>query len=107
MALARELSPLFEGASVTASWGLYAAGLLVAGLSSGRARLARWGTATLLLGVGKLFLVDLAAVGTGPRVLLFLGFGALFLILSYYTHSLWWPERQDHTRVAGDRESLV
>jgi hypothetical protein len=104
----RELSSPFGDASVTASWGLYAAGLLVAGLLSGRVRLARWGTATLLLVVGKLFLVDLAAVGAGPRVLLFLGFGALFLILSYYTRSLWRSERQeDHARVPGDREGLA
>jgi uncharacterized membrane protein len=34
--------------------------------------------------VGKLFLVDLAAVETVWRILLFAGFGGLFLLISYY-----------------------
>jgi len=81
----RVLEPAFGDAAVTASWGLYAAGLLVAGLLlGGRRLLVRLGTATLLLVVCKLFVVDLTAVGLGTRVLLFLGLGVLFLALGYY-----------------------
>ena len=44
---------------------------------------------TLLIVVGKLFLVDLVELETIWRILLFLGFGGLFLILSYYFRVLW------------------
>ncbi|MBK5226731.1 MAG: hypothetical protein JJD96_09295 [Thermoleophilia bacterium] len=36
-------------------------------------------------------LVDLAMVKAIWRVLLFIGFGALFLVLSYFFQSLWKP----------------
>ena len=98
----RELSVLPGGdAWVTVTWGLYAAGLLVAGLRLDHASLVRGGMATLFLVVGKLFLVDLTEVGAIWRVLLFLGFGGLFLALSYYLRSLWRPdsgERRDRHR---------
>lgn len=88
----RELSVLSGGdAFVTISWGAYAAGLLVWGLRKDRAGFIRVGLMTLFLVVGKLFLVDLAEVGAIWRVLLFLGFGGLFLALSYYLRSLWRP----------------
>ncbi len=88
----RELSVLPGGdAYVTIAWGLYAVGLFVVGLRLDRVALVRGGMATLFLVVGKLFLVDLAQVGTVWRVLLFLGFGGLFLALSYYLRSLWRP----------------
>ena len=89
----RELSILPGGdALVTISWGAYAAGLLVWGLRHDRAGLIRGGLATLFLIVGKLFIVDLAEVEALWRVLLFLGFGGLFLALSYYLRSLWRPD---------------
>jgi uncharacterized membrane protein len=44
---------------------------------------------TLLLVVAKLFLIDLAELETIWRVLLFMGFGAVFLVLSYYFQKLW------------------
>lgn len=88
----RELSTLPGGeAYVTIAWGLYAVGLLVAGLRLDRASPVRGGMATLFLVVGKLFLVDLAEVEAFWRVLLFLGFGVLFLSLSYYLRALWHP----------------
>ncbi len=88
----RELSVLPGGdAFVTISWGVYAAGLLVWGLRQDRVELIRGGLSTLFLVVGKLFLVDLAEVEAIWRVLLFLGFGGLFLALSYYLRSLWRP----------------
>ena len=44
------------------------------------------------LAVGKLFLVDLIDVEAIWRVLLFLGFGGLFLALSYYLRFLGHPK---------------
>ena len=88
----RELSPLPGGeAYVTVAWGIYAVGLLVAGLRLDRVAPVRGGMATLFLVAGKLFLVDLAEVEALWRVLLFVGFGVLFLTLSYYLQALWRP----------------
>ncbi len=93
----RELSMLPGGDGwVTVAWGLYAVGLLIAGLRLDYASLARGGMVTLFVVVGKLFLVDLAEVEAIWRVLLFLGFGGLFLILSYYLRSLWQPKAGTH-----------
>ena len=92
--LSRELSmPPAGEAYVTLAWGAYAVALLVAGLRLDRVPIFRCGMITLFLLVGKLFLVDLASIEALWRVLLFLGFGALFLALSFYTRSLWRPNR--------------
>lgn len=61
--------------------------LLIAGLRL-IYRLVRGAVATLLLVLGKLFLMDLAEVDVVWSVPLFLGFGGLFLALSYYLRSL-------------------
>ena len=74
---------------VIVAWGLYAAMLLLAAFPVRIPRLVRGAVATLLLVVGKLFLVDLAGVDAVWRVPLFLGFGGLFLALSYYLRSVW------------------
>ncbi|MDQ4127635.1 MAG: DUF2339 domain-containing protein [Actinomycetota bacterium] len=88
----QELAPLPNGAAYTTiAWGLYAAGLLVAGLRLDGPFLMRTGMGTLFLVVGKLFLVDLAGVEAVWRILLFMGFGGLFLVLSYYLPHLWKP----------------
>ena len=88
----QELSSLPNGdAYTTITWGLYAAGLLVAGLRTDGSPLIRAGMGTLFVVVGKLFLVDLAGVEAVWRILLFLGFGGLFLVLSYYLQHLWRP----------------
>jgi len=74
---------------VSLAWGAYGVALLVLGL---RRRLAPLRTAafvTLGMLVGKLFLVDLRAVDPFWRIVLFLGFGGLFLALAYYFRSLW------------------
>ena len=74
---------------VIVAWGLYAAMLLLAAFRVRIPRLVRGAVATLLIVVGKPFLVDLAEVDVVWRVPLFLGFGGLFLALSYYLRSLW------------------
>jgi uncharacterized membrane protein len=48
----------------------------------------------LLVVVGKLFLLDLTKLEAIWRVLLFLGFGGVFLILSYYFRALWKSDYQ-------------
>ncbi|UCG88478.1 MAG: DUF2339 domain-containing protein, partial [Gemmatimonadota bacterium] len=81
----RELSALPAGqALVTASFGVYGLALLVAS-----AKTRKVGLATLLIAVGKLFLVDLDRVDPFLRILLFLGFGGLFLAISYYYRDRW------------------
>jgi uncharacterized membrane protein len=86
----RELSVLPDGdAYVTVAWGLYTVALLVAGLHLARSRLVIVGMGTLLLVVAKLLLVDLINLDAVWRILLFLGFGGVFLGLSYYLQALW------------------
>jgi uncharacterized membrane protein len=76
----RELAALPSGqAIVTACFGVYGLLLLAASVKTRKA-----GLATLLVAVAKLFLVDLDRVDPFLRILLFLGFGALFLTISYY-----------------------
>lgn len=86
----RELASLPNGQGyVTIAWGIYAIILLILGLRINYGGLQTVAMATLLLIVGKLFLVDLAELETIWRILLFLGFGGLFLLLSYYFRALW------------------
>ena len=88
----RELSMLPAGdAYVSVAWGVFGAGMLVFGLRRDHTYLIRGGIATLFLLVAKLFLWDLAWVEAIWRVLLFMGFGGLFLVLSYYLRLLWHP----------------
>lgn len=82
----RELHALPNGnAFVTIAWGALACALLLAGIRLDRnAPLLYMGAGTLVLLVGKLFLVDLVGLEAIWRVLIFLGIGGLFLALSYY-----------------------
>ncbi|HMA35807.1 MAG TPA: DUF2339 domain-containing protein, partial [Chloroflexia bacterium] len=72
---------------VTVVWGIYALLLFLIGLRGNQRIPLYAGAGTLLLVVGKLIVVDLAAVDQSWRILLFLGFGGLFLGLSYYMQS--------------------
>ncbi len=88
--LAHELLPLENGQGlVSIAWGLYGAILLIAGLRRNLHALRLVGLGTLMLVVAKLFMVDLARLETIWRVLLFVGFGGVFLALSYYFPKLW------------------
>lgn len=75
-------------ALVTIIWGVYGAALLVAGLRRTIRPMRTVGLVTLLVVVAKLFMVDLATVRAIWRVLLFIGFGGVFLALSYWFMSL-------------------
>ena len=88
--LLKELSAVDGGQGyVTIAWGLYAIILLLIGLRQNLNQLVMVAMGTLLLVVGKLFVVDLAEVESIWRILLFLGFGGIFLVLSYYFQNLW------------------
>lgn len=89
---ARELSGLENGQGlVTVAWGAWALVLLVMGLRRDDAGLRTAGRLTLFVVVAKLFLVDLREVETLWRIVSFLGFGAVFLGLSYWLRDLWKP----------------
>lgn len=91
----RELSTLPNGQGyVTIAWGLYALTLLILGLRLNQSQLRTVAVGTLLIMVGKLFLVDLSKLKAIWRILLFLGFGGVFLVVSYYFQSLWKGEKQ-------------
>ena len=87
----RELTPLSGGDGiVTATWGVYGLGLLLF-LRNAR----NVGLATMFLAVAKLILFDLSQVEALWRILLFLGFGGVFLAISYYFPGIWRDEKQD------------
>ena len=80
----RELARVDGGEGfATVAWGAYALALLLFGMSRARPLVEKTALATLLVIVAKLFLVDLAALEAIYRILLFLGFGAVFLFFSY------------------------
>ncbi len=88
----RQLSVLPDGSGyVTVAWGLYAIGLLVIGLRQDEQTLRVTGLATLALVILKLFFWDLIGLAAIWRILLFMGFGAVLLGLSYSFRSLWKP----------------
>lgn len=80
----RELARVDGGQGfATVAWGVYSLGLLFFGMSRTRPLVEKTALATLLLVVAKLFLVDLAALEAIYRIVLFMGFGAVFLFFSY------------------------
>lgn len=91
----QELAVLANGDAYTSAvWGATALILLVAAARRNTAALQYAGFAILALFVGKLFLVDLARLSALWRILLFLGFGAVFLALSYVL-SGWWAQSDE------------
>ncbi len=79
---------------VTIAWGGYAIALLVWGFIKYNKEIRLIGMGTIFLVVGKLFLVDLSQLEAIWRILLFMGFGAMFLLLGYYWQSKWNEESQ-------------
>jgi len=77
-------SPFNNGrALVTLTWGIYGIGLLVTSFLVNQRGIQLAGLATLGLVAGKLVLVDMAQMDMIWRILMFLGFGLAFLVLSY------------------------
>ncbi|MEM8601653.1 MAG: DUF2339 domain-containing protein [Bacteroidota bacterium] len=92
----RELEALDNGqALVSVAWGAVAIGMLALGWQRRSEFVRRVGLATLLVVVGKLFVVDLAELDAIWRILLFLGFGALLMLISYLVPSLWRSDESD------------
>ncbi len=97
----RDLVALPEGqAYVSIAWGLCALAMLAQGWRSDVDWIRNTGAATLLVVVVKLFLVDLARLEAVWRILLFLGFGGLLLLLSYFFPKLWKPNNDDEEEEA-------
>jgi uncharacterized membrane protein len=79
---------------VTIAWGVYAVSLLIWGFIQYNKGIRLIGMGTIFLVVGKLFLVALSQLEAIWRILLFIGFGAMFLIVGYYWESKWNKENQ-------------
>ena len=82
---------------VTITWGAYAISLLILGAIWNNKGGRMIGMGTIFLVVGKLFLIDLSQLEAIWRILLFIGFGAVFLVLGYYWQSKWNTEGQSRT----------
>jgi hypothetical protein len=93
----RELAQLEGGQGyATIAWGAWGLALLLLAMRQGWPTAERVAIWTLLATVSKLFLVDLERLDPLFRVILFLGFGAVFLYFSYSLSGGW--------RAGGPRE---
>jgi uncharacterized membrane protein len=84
-----EVVLLYGQGIISITWGAYGILLLIMALRKNSKQLRLVAICTLLLVVAKLFLVDLSQLETIWRVLLFLGFGTVFMVISYYFPKLW------------------
>lgn len=90
-----ELSYLENGqAYVSVCWGIYAIVLLIYGFTKENYNMRMAAMATIFLVVGKLFLVDLSQLQAIWRILLFIGFGTLFLFISYFLQQRFTDEKE-------------
>ena len=88
----RQLAQLEGGQGfATIAWGAWGLALLLLAMRREWPTAERVAIWTLLATVSKLFLVDLARLDPLFRVLLFLGFGAVFLYFSYSLSGAWRP----------------
>jgi hypothetical protein len=88
----RELAQLEGGQGyATIAWGAWGLALLLLAMRQGWPTAERVAIWTLLATVSKLFLVDLERLDPLFRVMLFLGFGAVFLYFSYSLSGGWRP----------------
>lgn len=94
--LAKELTPIDNGQMATSvAWGVYAVSVLITGFWLKKSEVRAVGMATILLVVGKLFFVDLSQTSALLRIPLFMGFGALFLLIGYLLQTYWSEPEQD------------
>ncbi|PAU95191.1 hypothetical protein CK503_03050 [Aliifodinibius salipaludis] len=86
--LYQKLIPFENGqAWVSLVWGLYAILLIVLGLWRFGKQVRMAGLLTMLVVVIKLFLIDLAQLQAIWRILLFMGFGSVLLLVGYLIQS--------------------
>lgn len=94
----RELYELDGGQGmVSIAWGVCGIVWLIVGLRRHAKSEVTVGLATLLLVVAKLFFIDLASLNAIWRILLFIGFGVLFLAVSYFVRSFWGSDEAAET----------
>ena len=89
----RGMAQQFAGGQgyATIVWGAWGLALLLLAMRQGWPTAERVAIWTLLATVSKLFLVDLDRLDPLFRVILFLGFGAVFLYFSYALSAAWRP----------------
>ena len=86
----KEFAPLDNGQMITSiAWGIYAILILISGFWLKKPKLRGAGMITILLVVGKLFFVDLSQTSALLRIPLFMGFGALLLLIGYFLQKYW------------------
>ncbi|BAY52336.1 hypothetical protein NIES2134_100560 [Thermostichus vulcanus NIES-2134] len=99
-----ELAPFGTGAA-TLVWGLFGVGLLIDGLQRDSAAVRTVALITLIITLGRLFFVDLIQLAPLWRVLLFMGFGLIFLLLSYFLRALWRRSPGESSRISEESPS--
>lgn len=96
--MAKELTILENGQMITSiAWGIYSVFILVSGFWYKQSNLRTLGMITLLIVVGKLFFVDLSQTSALLRIPLFMGFGALLLLIGYYLQKYWSDNEDSET----------
>jgi uncharacterized membrane protein len=102
--MAKELSMLENSQMITSiAWGIYAVIILIAGFWYKQSKLRTVGLITILIVVGKLFFVDLSQTSALLRIPLFMGFGALLLLVGYYLQTYGFESELQET----EKESQV
>jgi len=83
------LRPFPQGQALTSTvWGVYAVALVAGGLRLRDDVVRQIGLGTVLVTVAKVLILDLSSIPTLWRVLLFMGLGALLLMVSYFVPAL-------------------
>src|SRR6056297_3172749 len=96
--MAKELTILENGQMITSiAWGIYSVFILVSGFWYKQSKLRTVGMITLLIVIGKLFFVDLSQTSALLRIPLFMGFGALLLLIGYYLQKYWSDNEDSET----------
>lgn len=99
-----ELAAFGTGAA-TLVWGLLGVGLLIYGLRSDTSAVRTVALITLIITLVRLFFVDLIHLAPVWRVLLFMGFGLIFLLLSYFFRALWRRSPVESFRISEEPSS--
>jgi len=85
----RELHGFENGQGlVTFVWGILGLVVFIYGLKNSKFELRYLGAITIFIVIGKLFIVDLSELETIWRIILFIGFGGILLIVSNYLGKL-------------------
>ncbi len=95
--LLREMHGFVNGqALVTVGWGILGLTVFIYGLRNSKFELRYLGALTIFIVIGKLFIVDLSELETIWRIILFIGFGGMLLIVSNYLSKLVVKKKEPH-----------